>query len=271
MTDQDLSRRRWIGGAVGLGVTVAAGVAGYAVAANSPAADEGPPGSEYAPPAGPAAAALAALDAVPDGGGLILKERQLVLTRVGAEVHCFSAVCTHQQCLVTSVADGTINCPCHGSKFDVSHRRRGRRARAVTAAGGCGDRDERTGGAVMTTSQPPGGWRPQGPYVPPPGGPVQRPQAPPTGWQPHADPQPAGRPAGPPPQGPPVAQPIAPVPQPWPPNVNPDETVQLRFDPQQPPPQRPTTAPGTTAPGTTAPGTTAPGPTAATGAGLRVR
>jgi len=28
-------------------------------------------------------------------------------------------VCTHQQCLVDQVADGTIDCPCHGSKFSI--------------------------------------------------------------------------------------------------------------------------------------------------------
>jgi Rieske Fe-S protein len=32
----------------------------------------------------------------------------------------FSAVCTHQGCTVNEVAGGTINCPCHGSKFDVT-------------------------------------------------------------------------------------------------------------------------------------------------------
>jgi Rieske Fe-S protein len=32
----------------------------------------------------------------------------------------FSAVCTHQGCAVHEVADGTINCACHGSKFDVA-------------------------------------------------------------------------------------------------------------------------------------------------------
>ena len=31
----------------------------------------------------------------------------------------FSAVCTHQGCTVASVANGTINCTCHGSKFSL--------------------------------------------------------------------------------------------------------------------------------------------------------
>jgi Rieske Fe-S protein len=31
----------------------------------------------------------------------------------------FSATCTHAGCTVKNVADGTINCPCHGSKFNL--------------------------------------------------------------------------------------------------------------------------------------------------------
>ena len=32
----------------------------------------------------------------------------------------FSATCTHQGCAVTEVVGGTINCPCHGSKFAIA-------------------------------------------------------------------------------------------------------------------------------------------------------
>lgn len=63
---------------------------------------------------------LAKVADIPAGGGVILKEQSLVLTKdASGKVCAFSAICTHQGCVVTSVGDGTINCPCHGSKFDA--------------------------------------------------------------------------------------------------------------------------------------------------------
>jgi Rieske Fe-S protein len=35
-------------------------------------------------------------------------------------VKAFSVACTHQGCAVSEVADGTIICACHGSKFRVA-------------------------------------------------------------------------------------------------------------------------------------------------------
>ena len=29
-------------------------------------------------------------------------------------------MCTHAGCSVSEISDGTINCPCHGSKFDIT-------------------------------------------------------------------------------------------------------------------------------------------------------
>ena len=78
------------------------------------------PRSGSAPPASPAA--LASTSDVPVGGGKILTDKKIVLTQPkSGEFHGFSAVCTHAGCTVGSVSDGTINCPCHGSRFSVTN------------------------------------------------------------------------------------------------------------------------------------------------------
>ncbi len=70
--------------------------------------------------AAPGPAPLAQAADIPAGGGLVLKDQKLVLCKdAGGKVSAFSAICTHQGCVVTDVADGTINCACHGSKFDA--------------------------------------------------------------------------------------------------------------------------------------------------------
>lgn len=57
---------------------------------------------------------------VPVGGGKILASQQIVVTQPSkGDFKAFSAVCTHQQCLVTMVQDGVIICPCHGSEFSI--------------------------------------------------------------------------------------------------------------------------------------------------------
>jgi len=54
------------------------------------------------------------------GGGAIFADDEVVITQPSAgEFKAFSAVCTHQGCLVSSVSDGTINCDCHGSTFSM--------------------------------------------------------------------------------------------------------------------------------------------------------
>jgi Rieske Fe-S protein len=95
------------------------GVAGSQPAqpATTPAA---PAGSGSGAAAAPAA--LASTSDVPVGGGKILTDKKIVLTQPkSGEFHGFSAVCTHAGCIVGSVSDGTINCPCHGSRFSVTN------------------------------------------------------------------------------------------------------------------------------------------------------
>ena len=95
------------------------GVAGSQPAqpASSPAA---PAGSGSGGAAAPAA--LASTSDVPVGGGKILADKKIVITQPRAgSFEAFTAVCTHQGCTVSSVSGGTVNCPCHGSKFSIAN------------------------------------------------------------------------------------------------------------------------------------------------------
>ncbi|HEY9332548.1 MAG TPA: Rieske (2Fe-2S) protein [Streptomyces sp.] len=66
-------------------------------------------------------AVLAKTTDIPEGGGTIFKDEGVVVTQPAAgEFKAFSSKCTHAGCTVSAVSDGTINCPCHGSKFDVA-------------------------------------------------------------------------------------------------------------------------------------------------------
>jgi Rieske Fe-S protein len=78
------------------------------------------PPSSQPPPSQPPALALTS--EVPLGGGKILTDKKIVITQPrGGSFEAFTAVCTHQGCIVSSVSGGTINCPCHGSKFSVTN------------------------------------------------------------------------------------------------------------------------------------------------------
>ncbi|GHB64307.1 hypothetical protein GCM10010347_37910 [Streptomyces cirratus] len=109
-------------GAVALAGGALAGCGGNDKPAAGSASAEAPkPAATPTPSSGGAGKPLLASSSVPVGGGTILKAEKLVVTQPTAgSFRCFSAVCTHQGCLVGTVADGTIDCLCHGSKFKIA-------------------------------------------------------------------------------------------------------------------------------------------------------
>ncbi|MEU7045555.1 Rieske (2Fe-2S) protein [Streptomyces varsoviensis] len=77
------------------------------------------PGGDAADPPG-GGQALAKTSEIPQGGGKVFEAHKVVVTQPAkGQFKAFSAVCTHQGCLVRDVSNGTINCPCHGSKYSV--------------------------------------------------------------------------------------------------------------------------------------------------------
>ncbi|MFB6842405.1 Rieske (2Fe-2S) protein [Streptomyces sp. NPDC056361] len=104
------------------------GDGGTATTTGAPATPSGPAATtaaESTPAAtsttGGAGPVLAKTSDIPVGGGTVFTEEKVVVTQPEAgEFKAFSAVCTHQGCLVNKVADGTIDCPCHGSKYRIA-------------------------------------------------------------------------------------------------------------------------------------------------------
>lgn len=66
-------------------------------------------------------AELTTTDQVPVGGGIVLTDQKVVVTQpTEGKFKAYTAVCTHQQLLVTSVEDGVIHCSNHGSEYDAA-------------------------------------------------------------------------------------------------------------------------------------------------------
>lgn len=64
---------------------------------------------------------LAKTSDIPVGGGKVFAAEKVVVTQPeSGTFKAFSAICTHQGCTVKDVSNGTINCPCHGSKYRVA-------------------------------------------------------------------------------------------------------------------------------------------------------
>ncbi|GAA4055093.1 QcrA and Rieske domain-containing protein [Agromyces indicus] len=121
---RELSRRT----AIALGGTGAIGgaliLAGCAAADDGASGDSGG-GATTAPSTGAADAAgeeVAALADIPVGGSIdatIGGEPVLLAQPTAGEVVAYSAICTHQGCVVAA-AGSKFECPCHGSIFDAA-------------------------------------------------------------------------------------------------------------------------------------------------------
>jgi Rieske Fe-S protein len=112
----ETTRRAALAGAgfAGLAATLAA-CGGGSSSSSSPSSGSGQAGNS-------GSAALASTSEIPVGGGKVFSAEKVVVTQPTAgDFKAFSAICTHLGCLVDKVASGTIDCPCHGSKYSVKN------------------------------------------------------------------------------------------------------------------------------------------------------
>ncbi|HET6190895.1 MAG TPA: Rieske (2Fe-2S) protein, partial [Trebonia sp.] len=71
--------------------------------------------------AGAQGSALAITSEIPVGSGKIFTSEKVVVTQPNSgDFKAFSAVCTHMGCIVSTISNGTIDCPCHGSQYSIS-------------------------------------------------------------------------------------------------------------------------------------------------------
>ena len=131
-------------GLAGLGATLAGcSTAAVPYDANEagvpPAGGPAPPAMAMAPPASSSASsapqprstskkeprvtevALGPAGEIPVGGGMIFQAARVVVTQpIRGQFRAFSAICTHVGCIMNQVTSGTIDCPCHGSRFKIT-------------------------------------------------------------------------------------------------------------------------------------------------------
>jgi Rieske Fe-S protein len=120
------SRRAVVGGVVGLGLgaplLAACGSddSGAGDGAGSDSGDSG--GSSGADNGGTTSSGgIATKSEVPVGSGKIFKADKVVITQpTEGQFKAFSAVCTHQGCVVAEIKGADIDCTCHGSMFAIA-------------------------------------------------------------------------------------------------------------------------------------------------------
>src|SRR5689334_7995203 len=115
-----VGRRQVIAAAAGLaaaGAVAGCGNTATPAPAPAPVTDAG---AAPATAAGSAGTKLGPAADVPVGGGTVFETLEVVGTQPEAgRFEGLSAVCTHTGCIVDKVADGLIECPCHGSRYHL--------------------------------------------------------------------------------------------------------------------------------------------------------
>lgn len=95
--------------------TTATAIGSFSQASSAPVA------SSDATDGASAANALGRSADVAVGSGVIYADSKVVVTQPTAgEFKCFTAVCTHQGCLVSQIKGTQIICACHGSAFSIT-------------------------------------------------------------------------------------------------------------------------------------------------------
>ncbi|MFY9917621.1 MAG: Rieske (2Fe-2S) protein [Mycobacterium sp.] len=114
-----ISRRQaLVNTGISLAATTIAGCATYGKPPAAPTA-KAAPGTAATPENAPAPVqAIANTADVPVGSGVIVDD--VVITQpTKGQFNGFSAICTHAGCTVAEVLGASINCPCHGSSFNL--------------------------------------------------------------------------------------------------------------------------------------------------------
>ncbi|MGZ8722657.1 MAG: Rieske (2Fe-2S) protein [Aeromicrobium sp.] len=115
MTIRSTDRRTVLRGAavIGAGAALTACGGGGSDTSSSGGADK-----TDAPTA--AGTSLGKASEVPVGSGKIYADQKIVVTQpTEGDFKAFSAVCTHQGCIVSSVDKAEIHCACHGSAYSI--------------------------------------------------------------------------------------------------------------------------------------------------------